>query len=113
MAHSHIILQQSVNLLTSTVYKYASNRWLPNDFITDITTAKLINAYDVDLEHFCAPVVHPFPGETITQYRKLDKNPVTREVWQQACGKEFGIMSQDDNKTVPKGVNCIFVMNHN
>ena len=62
MAHAHIISQQAVKLLTSTVYKYASNRWIPNDFITDSPTVKFPNAYDVDLEHLCALVVHPITG---------------------------------------------------
>ena len=54
--------------------------------------------YDADIEHFCAPVVHPTTGETITQYRKLANDPATRDVWSTAFGKEFGRMSQGDNK---------------
>jgi hypothetical protein len=41
------------------------------------------------------------------------KDPATAEIWQTAFGKEFGGMDQGDNKTVQKGRNAIFVMNHN
>ena len=40
------------------------------------------------------------------------KDPATAEIWQTASGKEFGGMAQGDNKTVQKGRNAIFVMNH-
>jgi len=56
--------------------------------------------------------VHPITGETITQYRKLARDPVTRDVWTTAFGKEFGRMAQGDNKTNTKGTNCIFVISH-
>ena len=60
----------------------------------------------------CAPVVHPATGETITQYRKLVKDPVTKQVWETGFGKEFGRMAQGDLKTKTKGTNCLFVMTH-
>ena len=66
MACSRIISQEDINLVTSNVYGDASNRWLPDDFITAIPTAKPTNAYDVELEHYCAPAVHPVTGVTIT-----------------------------------------------
>ena len=99
MANSHIISQEAVNLLISRLYNDPSTQWIPNDFITDSHTAKSPNAYDVDLEHFCSPVVHPTTGETITQYRRLAKDPATSDIWQKAFGKEFGRMVQSDNKT--------------
>jgi hypothetical protein len=57
-------------------------------------------------------VVHPITGEMITQYRKLMKDPVTKEVWTTSWGKEWGRMAQGDNKTGEKGTNSIFVLNH-
>ena len=81
MACSHIISQEAINLVTSNVYGDASNRWLPDDFITASPTAKPTNAYDVELEHYCAPVVHPVTSVTITKYRKLANYPVTSEIW--------------------------------
>ena len=60
------------------------------------------------MQRFC----YPATSKTITQYNKLAKDPATRDVWQQAFGKEFGRMAQGDNKTIQKGKKCIFVMNH-
>ena len=89
--------------------------WLPNDFIVaqpaqqnhDGTTIG-----DIDVEIFCAPVVHPVTGETITSYKKLADDPITRSTWTTGYGQEFGRMAQGDEKTGTKGKNCIFVMNH-
>ena len=71
MARSHIIYQESINLVTNNVCGDTSNRWLPDNFITTSPTAKPTNAYNVELDHYCAPVVHPVTGVTIIQYRKL------------------------------------------
>ena len=92
-------------------YKETQQPWLPRSFITSSPT-KIGDNYDVDIEHFCAPVVHPVTGETITQYRKLVRDPITKEVWSTALGKEWGRMAQGDNKTGEKGTNSIFVMTH-
>ena len=53
----------------------------------------------VDIDHFCAPVVHPVTGETITKYKMLVNDPVTREIWSRAFGKEFGNLAQGDDLT--------------
>ena len=84
----------------------------PRAFIMSSPTQINGSNLDVDVEHFCAPVVHPITGETITQYRKLMKDPVTKEVWTTSWGKEWGRMAQGDNKTGEKGTNSIFVLNH-
>ncbi len=55
-------------------------------------------------------MVHPITGETITSYKKLMKDPVTQETWMTVFGKDFGGMSQGDNKTGQVGTNNIFVM---
>ena len=113
MARSHIISQESINLVTNNVYGYTSNRWLPDKFITASPTAKPTNAYDVELEHCCALVVHPLPGVTITQYRKLANDPVTSDIWKEhEFGKEFGRMSQGDNRSGTKVKNCILFMTY-
>ena len=80
MALSYIISQEAINLVTNTVYGDTINRCLPDDFITVIPTAKPTNAYDIEVEHYCAPVVHPVTGVTITQYRKLANDPVTSDI---------------------------------
>ena len=63
-------------------------------------------------EHFCAPVTHPVTGETITKYNKLIADPITRQVWSRAFGKEFGNLAQGDNVTNTPGTDSIFVMTH-
>ena len=81
MARFHIISQEGINLVTNTVYGDTSKRWLPEDFITASPTAKPTNAYDIELEHYCAPVVHLVTGVTITQYRKLASDTDTSDIW--------------------------------
>ena len=113
MARFHIISQEAINLVTSTVYGDASNLWLTGKFITASPAAKPTNAHDADLEHYCAPVVYHVTGVTITQYKKLANDPVTSEIWKEhAFGKEFGRMAQCDARSGTKGKNCIFVMSH-
>ena len=88
MARSHIISQEAINLVTNTVYGDTSKRWLPDDFITASPTAKPKNPYNIEVEHYCDPVVHPVTGVTITQYRKLANDPVTSGIWKEhAFGK--------------------------
>ena len=51
-------------------------------------------------------------GESITSYKKLARDPLLREIWTTAMGKEFGNMAQGDRKTGTKGTDSIFVMTH-
>ena len=67
------------------------------------------------LNIFCAAVVHPDTGETVTQYKKLANDPNNaelRELWCTGFGKEVGRMAQGDDKTNTPGTNCMFVMSH-
>jgi hypothetical protein len=57
-------------------------------------------------------VHYPVTGETISSYKKLMHNPATAETWQTAFGKDFGGMTQGDDKTGQKGTNAMFIMNH-
>ena len=62
------------------------------------TTAKNSNAiYFQTLFIINTSMVHPVMGEINTQFRKLKDNPVTKEVWTTAPGKEFRHMAQGDN----------------
>jgi len=65
-----------------------------------------------DIQHFCAPVVHPVTGELITKYAKLAADPILKETWTTAFGKEFGSQAQGDNKTGKKGSDTLFVLDH-
>ena len=115
MTHVNIISPEAVNVLTAKVYAEVDETWLPNDFIVaqpaqrnhDGTTIGAI-----DVEHFCAPVVHPVTGEIITSYKKLADDPITRSTWTTGNGKECGRMAQGDKETGTKGKTCIFVMSH-
>ena len=88
------------------------HHWTPRAFVTTSPTTRNANLY-VNIEHFCATVIHPITGKTITKYQKLVKDPVTRDIWSTAFGKEFGNMYQGDNKTKTPGTCSIFLMTHN
>ena len=95
MATPNIISQEALNTITDKVWDDTSTQWTPRDFMeaypTEIKTGQ--NIFDVDIEHFCAAVVHPDTGETITKYKVLandKKNPTLRETWRTAFGKEVG-----------------------
>ena len=62
-------------------------------------SASLEHMYDTNVGHFCAPVVHPVTGKTISKYHKLKDNPALKVIWNTAFGKEFGNMVQGDTRT--------------
>jgi hypothetical protein len=85
--------------------------WMPRSFLSACPTAHR-NNFDVDIEHFASPVIHPVTGATITRYQKLVKDPILREVWTKAFGKEFGNLAQGDKHTNTQGTNSIFILSH-
>ena len=44
-----------------------------------IKTMEEVHAPD-NLQHFCAPVIHPTTGEIITSYKRLVNDPKLRDV---------------------------------
>ena len=77
---SHLISQEAVNLLTEKVYfGEPGNHWTPQIFINASPKTRNENL-DVDVEHFCATVIHPITGETTNKYQKLVKDPVTHDI---------------------------------
>ena len=81
MARVNIVSPEAVNFLTAKVYSEVDETWLPNDFIVAQPAQRNYDGTtigDVDIEHFCAPVVHPVTVATITSYKKLADDPVTR-----------------------------------
>ena len=44
---------------------------------------------DVNIEHYCTPVIHPVTGKTVTQYKKLKNNPLLKDIWETGLGKKF------------------------
>ncbi len=64
----------------------------------------------VNYKHHAMPMINPMTGELISSYKRLMNNPDTAEVWMTAFGKDFGGMSQGDNKTGQKWSDAMFVM---
>ena len=65
---------------------------------------------ELGLEHVCNGVVHPVTKETITNYKRLIQDPITREIWMAAMAKELGRLAQGWKET--KGTNTIKFMSH-
>jgi hypothetical protein len=63
-----------------------------------------------DLEHYAMPMIHPITGKSISSYKRLMNDPATADTWMMVFGKDFGGMSQGDNKTGQRGTNAMFVM---
>ena len=63
-------------------------------------------------EHFCAPVIHPVTGESITKYKKLLNEPSLSQTWSRAFGKEFGNLAQGNKLTNTPDTDSIFVLTH-
>ena len=87
--------------------------------MTKIITQKAINTIKLTtqttttlLEHFCAPVIHPVTSESITNHKKLAKDPASREVWTTAFEKDWGNLAQGYHKTGTKGTNSLFPLDH-
>ena len=66
----NIISQEAVNYITKQVWDSPHDHWTPADILEASPTLRATgNAmHDVDIEHFCAAVVHPDTGETVTKY---------------------------------------------
>ena len=101
--NSRIISQGAINLLLMDD--------IDND-LTKLTPLKLQPqpVHQRNYPHYAMPMVHPITGKTITSYKKLMKDSVTQDTWLMAFGKDFGGMSQGDNKTGQVGTNAMFVM---
>jgi hypothetical protein len=55
-------------------------------------------------------MIHPITGKSISGYKCLMNNPATADTWMTAFGKDFGGMSQGNNKTGQPGTNVMFAM---
>jgi hypothetical protein len=98
-----IISQEALNALCFHGINFAQHSTTPSQFP---------GPTQPDLIHLANPVVHPITGEHITSYEKLAKDPVTRDVWTTAFGKELGGLAQGDNKTGAAGTDTVFFMTH-
>jgi hypothetical protein len=75
--------------------------------------AKHANKYApvIDIDKYCCSVVHPVTKETITQYRKLMKEPLLKNLWTKAMSKELHRLAQGW-PGITKGTNTIFYLSH-
>jgi hypothetical protein len=63
-----------------------------------------------DFEHYAMPMIHPVTRKSISSYKCLMNDPATADTWMTAFGKDFGGMSQDNNKIGQPGTNAMFIM---
>jgi hypothetical protein len=88
-----LVMEQTNDMTHYTPSKLRNYRFPPQDF-----------------EHYAMPMIHPVTGKIISRYKRLMNDPATAEIWMTAFGKDFGGMSQGDNKTGQKGTIAMFVM---
>ena len=93
----HFISQEALQAFDS----HASTHPSSNSFLPKWRKQNLIP----NLEHLANPVIHPITGKP--------NDPVLRETWTTAFGKELGSLAQGDNKTGAAGTDTIFFMSHN
>ena len=106
----NIITQAVIDMLTVNVY-YGANTacWTPNKYLQFDPT--IIGTNPIDIEHFCAPVVHPTMKKTITSYRKLaKKDEELKETLTTGFGKKWESFTRGQNTGTP-GMDAIRVMN--
>ena len=94
----HIISQEEINNLTM----------LSQNFAPQFTPRKLQQPLHFTFDPTCNAVVRPVTGKTITKYKKLVVDEVTKPVWEEAMCKELGRLAQGYNTT--KGTNTIHFM---
>ena len=83
-------------------------RFLMVDDNQDSTIKKMEEVHAPDnLQHFCAPVIHPTTGEIITSYKRLVNDPKLRDVWETSSGKDWGGLAQGDKRTGTSGTNTL------
>ena len=65
MANAPLVSQEAVNMLTTKIWDTLDETWTPRDIFVDSPTerARKETIHDVDIEHFCAAVVHPPVGQ--------------------------------------------------
>lgn len=102
----NIISQEAVNLITQETWR-APEIYAPRKFHQRNTKS---NNASLNIEQFCMPAIHPITKESITSYKKLVEDPITKEIWSIGFGKEFGNMAQGDDYTKTPGTDSIFVI---
>jgi hypothetical protein len=102
-----IVNCHAINALTANKLESCHDIFTPH--CLSVTPTVTLSVW---LDHFACPMVHPVTGEAISSYKKLMNDPAMAETWQTLFGKDFGGMSQGDNKTGQKGTNAMYLMSH-
>jgi hypothetical protein len=68
-------------------------------------------SHRVDIEEYCFGVVHPITKQTITQYRKLQHDPILGPTWVPSMSKEIHRLAQG-KPGITKATNTIFFLDH-
>ncbi len=64
----HADASAAADVITTKVWNEDDHTWTPDKFIENNPGGQAgLSNQDVNIEHFCAPVIHPVTGETITQ----------------------------------------------
>ena len=69
---------------------------------SNLALAMATHTIPTHMPHCCA-IIHPITGESITKYKTLLKEPLLRDTWARAFGKEFGNLAQGDAATNTPG----------
>ena len=69
-------------MISTQCYSNPSTTWIPDSLVVASKPTGQ-TPYDVNIKHYCVPVVHLVTGETITQYKKLAKDPLLKDIGRQ------------------------------
>ena len=83
----HIISQEAINSLTMLSQKYAPQ----------FTLHKIQQPLHFTFAPTCNAVIHPVTGKTITKYKKIIVDEVTKPVWEEEMCEELGRLAQRYN----------------
>ena len=77
-------MQEALNLFTYNFHANEQVRKRQAKYMFELKANRNKNT-----EPYCAAVIQPISGETITKYNKLAADPATQVVWTTAFGKEL------------------------
>ena len=84
------ITQEALNLFTYNFHANEQVRKLQAKYMFEVKSNRNKNTTP-----YCAAVIHPISGETITKYKKLAADPATQAVWTTAFGKKWEISHKE------------------
>ena len=107
------ILTQRANLLvppTAGISQAGLQQFIATAFLQELQQSITKNLQPPSMEEVANGVVHPITKETITNYKRLINDPITRKIWLEAMAKELGRLAQGYKDT--KGTNTVEFMDH-